>query len=77
MPPHPSWAPPGEGGLTWRTLPLLVAVEPPSALTHHAPHRAEAMTLSDCQQELSLVQTVTWGSRAFLSREETQHFVKE
>ncbi|XP_044602073.1 AP-4 complex accessory subunit tepsin isoform X4 [Equus asinus] len=39
--------------------------------------RAEAMTLSDCQQELSLVQTVTRGSRAFLSREETQHFVKE
>ncbi|XP_023507576.1 AP-4 complex accessory subunit tepsin isoform X3 [Equus przewalskii] len=39
--------------------------------------RAEAMTLSDCQQELSLVQTVTRGSRAFLSREEAQHFVKE
>nr|7DMF_A Chain A, Designed protein EXTD-3 [synthetic construct] len=31
----------------------------------------------DCQQELSLVQTVTRGSRAFLSREEAQHFVKE
>ncbi|XP_005407345.1 PREDICTED: AP-4 complex accessory subunit tepsin isoform X6 [Chinchilla lanigera] len=39
--------------------------------------RAEAMALSDCQQELSLVRTVTQGPRAFLSREEAQHFIKE
>ncbi|XP_058417834.1 AP-4 complex accessory subunit tepsin isoform X4 [Diceros bicornis minor] len=39
--------------------------------------RVEAMTLSDCQQEWSLVRTVIQGSRAFLSREEAQHFVKE
>ncbi|KAL2764541.1 AP-4 complex accessory subunit tepsin isoform 1, partial [Daubentonia madagascariensis] len=37
--------------------------------------RAEAS--SDCQQELSLVRTVTQGPRAFLSREEAQHFIKE
>ncbi|XP_057572724.1 AP-4 complex accessory subunit tepsin isoform X2 [Hippopotamus amphibius kiboko] len=39
--------------------------------------RVEAVTLSDCQQELSLVRAVTWGPHAFLSREEVQHFVKE
>ncbi|XP_063098385.1 AP-4 complex accessory subunit tepsin isoform X5 [Cavia porcellus] len=39
--------------------------------------RAEAMALSDCQQELSLVRTVTQGPHAFLSREEVQHFLKE
>lgn len=39
--------------------------------------RAEAMAPNDCQQELSLVRTVTQGSRVFLSREETQHFIKE
>uniref|UniRef100_A0A480TC92 AP-4 complex accessory subunit Tepsin n=2 Tax=Sus scrofa TaxID=9823 RepID=A0A480TC92_PIG len=39
--------------------------------------RVEAVTLSDCQQELSLVQTVTRGLQTFLSREEVQHFVKE
>lgn len=35
------------------------------------------MAPNDCQQELSLVRTVTQGSRVFLSREETQHFIKE
>lgn len=39
--------------------------------------RTEAMAPNDCQQELSLVRTVTQGSRVFLSREETQHFIKE
>ncbi|KAL1779355.1 centrosomal protein of 131 kDa isoform X1 [Sigmodon hispidus] len=39
--------------------------------------RAEAMAPNDCQQELSLVRTVTQGPRVFLSREETQHFIKE
>uniref|UniRef100_A0A8C6H945 AP-4 complex accessory subunit Tepsin n=1 Tax=Mus spicilegus TaxID=10103 RepID=A0A8C6H945_MUSSI len=39
--------------------------------------RAEATPPNDCQQELNLVRTVTQGSRVFLSREETQHFIKE
>nr|BAT46535.1 ENTH domain containing 2 [Tokudaia muenninki] len=39
--------------------------------------RAEAMPPNDCQQELTLVRTVTRGPRVFLSREETQHFIKE
>ncbi|XP_055448481.1 AP-4 complex accessory subunit tepsin [Psammomys obesus] len=39
--------------------------------------RAEAVAPSDCQQELSLVRAVTQGPRVFLSREETQHFIKE
>ncbi|XP_053767752.1 AP-4 complex accessory subunit tepsin [Desmodus rotundus] len=39
--------------------------------------RVEAMTLSDCQQELRLVQMVTQGPRAFLSQEEAQRFLKE
>ncbi|XP_044777596.1 AP-4 complex accessory subunit tepsin isoform X4 [Neomonachus schauinslandi] len=39
--------------------------------------RVETVTLSDCQQEQSLVQTVTRGPRAFLSREEAQCFIKE
>ncbi|KAM9597954.1 AP-4 complex accessory subunit tepsin isoform 2-T2 [Trichechus inunguis] len=39
--------------------------------------RVEAVVLSDCQQEASLVKAVTQGSRAFLSREEIQHFLKE
>ncbi|XP_023986051.1 AP-4 complex accessory subunit tepsin isoform X1 [Physeter macrocephalus] len=39
--------------------------------------RVEAVTLSDCQQELSLVRAVTRGPHCFLSREEVQHFVKE
>ncbi|KAF4012810.1 hypothetical protein G4228_003197 [Cervus hanglu yarkandensis] len=42
-----------------------------------AESRVEAVTLSDCQQELSLVRTVTQGQHTFLSREEVQHFVKE
>uniref|UniRef100_A0A8C9GD89 TEPSIN adaptor related protein complex 4 accessory protein n=1 Tax=Piliocolobus tephrosceles TaxID=591936 RepID=A0A8C9GD89_9PRIM len=41
------------------------------------PERVEVVALSDCQQELSLVRTVTRGPRAFLSREEAQHFIKE
>uniref|UniRef100_A0A8C9G7I9 TEPSIN adaptor related protein complex 4 accessory protein n=2 Tax=Piliocolobus tephrosceles TaxID=591936 RepID=A0A8C9G7I9_9PRIM len=40
------------------------------------PERVEVVALSDCQQELSLVRTVTRGPRAFLSREEAQHFIK-
>lgn len=44
---------------------------------HCAPHRVEAVSLSDCQQEQNLVQAVTCGPHAFLSREEAQHFIKE
>ncbi|XP_064439309.1 AP-4 complex accessory subunit tepsin isoform X1 [Mirounga angustirostris] len=50
-----------------------VASQAPSDLAE----RVEAVTLSDCQQEQSLVQTVTRGPRAFLSREEAQCFIKE
>ncbi|XP_049715318.1 AP-4 complex accessory subunit tepsin isoform X2 [Elephas maximus indicus] len=39
--------------------------------------RVEAVALSDCQQEASLVRAVMQGSRAFLSHEEIQHFLKE
>ncbi|XP_041582392.1 AP-4 complex accessory subunit tepsin isoform X2 [Vulpes lagopus] len=39
--------------------------------------RVEAVSLSDCQQEQNLVQTVTCGPHAFLSREEAQRFIKE
>ncbi|XP_008153215.2 AP-4 complex accessory subunit tepsin [Eptesicus fuscus] len=39
--------------------------------------RVEAMALSDCQQELSLVQTVTQGPHPSLSPEEAQRFIKE
>ncbi|XP_016048752.1 AP-4 complex accessory subunit tepsin isoform X4 [Erinaceus europaeus] len=43
----------------------------------HVPSRVEAAGLSDCQQELSLVQDVMRGPHTFLSREEAQRFVKE
>ncbi|XP_047563905.1 AP-4 complex accessory subunit tepsin isoform X2 [Lutra lutra] len=39
--------------------------------------RVEAVALSDCRQEQTLVQTVTHGPRAFLSQEEAQCFIKE
>ncbi|XP_056673327.1 AP-4 complex accessory subunit tepsin isoform X5 [Monodelphis domestica] len=39
--------------------------------------RVEAVPLSDCLQEMSLVSTVTQGPRVFLTREEVQHFTKE
>ncbi|XP_074116491.1 AP-4 complex accessory subunit tepsin isoform X1 [Sminthopsis crassicaudata] len=39
--------------------------------------RVEAVALSDCLQEMSLVSTVTQGPRVFLTREEVQHFIKE
>uniref|UniRef100_A0A8C0MVN1 AP-4 complex accessory subunit Tepsin VHS/ENTH-like domain-containing protein n=1 Tax=Canis lupus familiaris TaxID=9615 RepID=A0A8C0MVN1_CANLF len=38
--------------------------------------RVEAVSLSDCQQEQNLVQTVTCGPHAFLSQEEAQRFIK-
>lgn len=51
--------------------------DPPRPDAHMPPNRVEAMTLSDCQQELSLVRLVAQGPRAFLSQEEAQHFIKE
>ncbi|XP_006869700.1 PREDICTED: AP-4 complex accessory subunit tepsin [Chrysochloris asiatica] len=39
--------------------------------------RVEAVALNDWQQETSLVRAVSRGPRAFLSREEAQHFLKE
>ncbi|XP_067344205.1 AP-4 complex accessory subunit Tepsin isoform X2 [Channa argus] len=39
--------------------------------------RVEALQLGDCGQEMALINKVTEGSRVFLSREESQHFIKE
>ncbi|KAM3859585.1 AP-4 complex accessory subunit Tepsin [Diretmus argenteus] len=39
--------------------------------------RVEAMQLGDCGQEMALISRLTEGSRVFLSREESQHFIKE
>ncbi|XP_041095818.1 LOW QUALITY PROTEIN: AP-4 complex accessory subunit Tepsin-like [Polyodon spathula] len=39
--------------------------------------RVEAMQLGDCAQEMMLINTLSQGSKVFLSRDETQHFIKE
>ncbi|KAM8730285.1 AP-4 complex accessory subunit tepsin [Acanthopagrus schlegelii] len=39
--------------------------------------RVEALQLGDCGQEMALISRLTVGSRVFLSREESQHFIKE
>ncbi|XP_069511262.1 AP-4 complex accessory subunit tepsin isoform X2 [Ambystoma mexicanum] len=39
--------------------------------------RMECVQLSDCIQEVSLVDTVTQGTKVFLTKEEVQRFVKE
>ncbi|KAM9837077.1 AP-4 complex accessory subunit tepsin [Aulostomus maculatus] len=39
--------------------------------------RVEALQLGDCSQEMALISRVTEGSKVFLSREESQHFIKE
>lgn len=39
--------------------------------------RVEAMQLGDCGQEMALINSLTRGSKVFLSREESQHFIKE
>ncbi|XP_041670838.1 AP-4 complex accessory subunit Tepsin isoform X2 [Cheilinus undulatus] len=39
--------------------------------------RVEALQLGDCGQEMALINRLTDGSRVFLSREESQHFIKE
>lgn len=37
----------------------------------------EAMQLGDCGQEKMLINGLTAGSRIFLTKDESQHFVKE
>uniref|UniRef100_A0A673LPI1 AP-4 complex accessory subunit tepsin-like n=1 Tax=Sinocyclocheilus rhinocerous TaxID=307959 RepID=A0A673LPI1_9TELE len=39
--------------------------------------RVEAIQLGDCGQETALINRLTSGSKVFLSREESQHFIKE
>ncbi|XP_048347307.1 AP-4 complex accessory subunit tepsin isoform X2 [Sphaerodactylus townsendi] len=39
--------------------------------------RTEAENLGDCLQEVRLVSSLTQGSKVFLTREETQHFLKK
>ncbi|XP_029312731.1 LOW QUALITY PROTEIN: AP-4 complex accessory subunit tepsin [Cottoperca gobio] len=39
--------------------------------------RVEALQLGDCGQEMALISKLTEGSRVFLSRDESQHFIKE
>ncbi|KAM3592190.1 uncharacterized protein V6R79_014277 [Siganus canaliculatus] len=39
--------------------------------------RVEALQLGDCGQEVALINRLTEGSKAFLSRDESQHFIKE
>ncbi|XP_037547276.1 AP-4 complex accessory subunit Tepsin [Nematolebias whitei] len=39
--------------------------------------RTEALQLGDCGQETALINKLTEGSRVFLTREESQHFLKE
>ncbi|NXU41845.1 AP4AT protein, partial [Drymodes brunneopygia] len=46
-------------------------------LSHGADSRVDADSPGDCRRELSLVSGLTRGARVFLTREETQHFLKE
>ncbi|KAF7657505.1 hypothetical protein LDENG_00026310 [Lucifuga dentata] len=39
--------------------------------------RVEALQLGDCGQEVALISRLTEGSKVFLSREESLHFIKE
>ncbi|KAI4873184.1 hypothetical protein NFI96_019317, partial [Prochilodus magdalenae] len=39
--------------------------------------RVEAMHLGDCGQEMALISNLTNGSKIFLSKNESQHFIKE
>ncbi|XP_069728688.1 AP-4 complex accessory subunit tepsin isoform X2 [Phaenicophaeus curvirostris] len=43
----------------------------------HVAERVDADSLGDCVREVSLVSTLTHGTRVFLTREEAQHFLKE
>lgn len=39
--------------------------------------RVDALQLGDCGQEMALISRLTEGTKVFLTREESQHFVKE
>ena len=39
--------------------------------------RVEALQLGDCVQEMALISRLTEGTKVFLTREESQHFVKK
>uniref|UniRef100_A0A4W4EJV8 Uncharacterized protein n=1 Tax=Electrophorus electricus TaxID=8005 RepID=A0A4W4EJV8_ELEEL len=39
--------------------------------------RVEAIQLGDCGQEMALISSLTNGSKIFLSRDESQHFIKQ
>ncbi|KAK1794031.1 hypothetical protein P4O66_010943 [Electrophorus voltai] len=39
--------------------------------------RVEAIQLGDCGQEMALISSLTNGSQIFLSRDESQHFIKQ
>lgn len=45
--------------------------------TRCVPSRVDADSPGDCRRELSLVSGLMRGARVFLTREETQHFLKE
>ncbi|NWT04581.1 AP4AT protein, partial [Mionectes macconnelli] len=46
-------------------------------LSHGTDSRVDADSPGDCRREVSLVAGLTRGARVFLTREETQHFLKE
>ena len=48
-----------------------------TSCSHTCSSRVEAMQLGDCGQEMALISTLTEGSRVFLTREESQYFIKE
>lgn len=39
--------------------------------------RVDALQLGDCGQEMALISRLTEGTKVFLTREESQHFLKE
>lgn len=39
--------------------------------------RVDALQLGDCGQEMALISRLTEGTKVFLSKEESQHFVKK
>lgn len=43
----------------------------------HLVSRVDALQLGDCGQEMALISRLTEGTKVFLSREESQHFLKE
>lgn len=39
--------------------------------------RVDALQLGDCGQEMALISRLTEGTKVFLTREDSQHFLKE